>query len=120
MPATFQNQPPIDFARREHRAAMQEALAAVGRRLGRHCPLVIGGREVETPEQGVSTDPAQKDRVVGTFALAEREHVAGGRRGQGSLERLGRLAGRAAGRVFAAGGRRDARAAVRTGRVGSL
>jgi RHH-type proline utilization regulon transcriptional repressor/proline dehydrogenase/delta 1-pyrroline-5-carboxylate dehydrogenase len=71
----FANQPPIDFAQRENRAAMQEALATVRERLGRHCPLVIGGREVETAERGQSHDPADKTRLVGTFSLAREDET---------------------------------------------
>lgn len=71
----FTNQPPIDFAQRENRAAMQEALATVRERLGRHCPLVIGGREVETAERGQSHDPSEKSRLVGTFSLAGRDET---------------------------------------------
>ncbi|MEX2175762.1 MAG: L-glutamate gamma-semialdehyde dehydrogenase [Pirellulaceae bacterium] len=73
MPTTFSNQPPIDFAQPRQRAAMQEALATVCERLGRHCPLVIGGQAVDTPQRGESRDPSYKSRVVGTFALADHQ-----------------------------------------------
>jgi RHH-type proline utilization regulon transcriptional repressor/proline dehydrogenase/delta 1-pyrroline-5-carboxylate dehydrogenase len=72
---TFTNQPPIDFTHAENRAAMHDALAGVRQRLGRHCPLVIGGREVETPDRGQSTDPANKTRVIGSYSLATCEHA---------------------------------------------
>ena len=72
---TFTNQPPIDFSQAAHRAAMHDALDAVRQRLGRHCPLVIGGQAIDTPEHGQSRDPANKVRVVGTYALASREHA---------------------------------------------
>jgi RHH-type proline utilization regulon transcriptional repressor/proline dehydrogenase/delta 1-pyrroline-5-carboxylate dehydrogenase len=70
MVTTFTNQPPIDFAIAENRAAMQAALGEVRQQMGRHFPLHIDGRDIDTPEQGASTDPADKSRVVGTFALA--------------------------------------------------
>ncbi|MDX1947072.1 MAG: L-glutamate gamma-semialdehyde dehydrogenase [Pirellulaceae bacterium] len=72
---TFANQPPIDFAQVANRTAMQEALAAVRTRLGRHAPLVIGGKTVESAERAESRDPSQKSRLVGTFALATAEHA---------------------------------------------
>jgi RHH-type proline utilization regulon transcriptional repressor/proline dehydrogenase/delta 1-pyrroline-5-carboxylate dehydrogenase len=72
---TFTNQPPIEFTHAENRAAMHDALDSVRQRLGRHCPLVIGGRAIETAERGQSTDPAQKTRVIGTYSLATREHA---------------------------------------------
>ena len=72
---TFTNQPPVDFSRSDHRAAMQAALAFVQSHLGRHCPLVIAGRTVETRERETSRDPSLRSRAVGTFSLATREHV---------------------------------------------
>jgi RHH-type proline utilization regulon transcriptional repressor/proline dehydrogenase/delta 1-pyrroline-5-carboxylate dehydrogenase len=72
----FTNEPPVDFAQAQHRAAMQDALDAVRQRLGRHCPLVIGGQAIDTPEHGQSHDPSHKTRLVGTFAQASREHAA--------------------------------------------
>jgi RHH-type proline utilization regulon transcriptional repressor/proline dehydrogenase/delta 1-pyrroline-5-carboxylate dehydrogenase len=70
--ATFKNQPHVDFAREEHRRAMQAALDDVAQQLGGSYPLVIGGEHVETDEQLASIDPSQKDRVVGTVSSAGR------------------------------------------------
>ena len=72
---SFTKHPPIDFTQAANRAAMQEALAIVRQRLGRHCPLVIGSRTVDTPERLESHDPSQKSRVVGSYSVAAREHV---------------------------------------------
>ena len=72
---TFTNQPPIDFAQADNRRAMQDALATVRDRFGVHRPLVIGGQEVDSTEQGQSFDPSHKSRLVGTYALASREHA---------------------------------------------
>ena len=73
--APFANQPPVDFSRAENRQRMQQALAQVRRELGRHCPLRIADRDVDTEERGTSHDPSEKTRIVGTFALATGEHV---------------------------------------------
>ncbi len=73
---TFTNQPPIDFAIPENRTAMQSALADVRCQFGRHFPLFLGGQKIDTPERGESTDPADKTQIVGTFSLAEPEHVS--------------------------------------------
>jgi RHH-type transcriptional regulator, proline utilization regulon repressor / proline dehydrogenase / delta 1-pyrroline-5-carboxylate dehydrogenase len=73
---SFTNQPPIDFAVPENRAAMQEALNSVRSQFGRHFPLLIGGREINTPESGQSTDPADKWQVIGTYSLATREDAS--------------------------------------------
>lgn len=75
MSSTFQNQPPIDFAIPENREAMREALAGVRERLGIHYPLVIGGSEVDSLDHSESTNPAMKTEIIGTFALATRNHA---------------------------------------------
>jgi RHH-type proline utilization regulon transcriptional repressor/proline dehydrogenase/delta 1-pyrroline-5-carboxylate dehydrogenase len=75
MPATFQNQPPIDFAIAENREEMQEALRLVREQFGRHYPLVIGGSDCDTAVRGESTNPANKSEVIGTYALAPVETV---------------------------------------------
>jgi RHH-type proline utilization regulon transcriptional repressor/proline dehydrogenase/delta 1-pyrroline-5-carboxylate dehydrogenase len=71
----FSNQPPVDFTIPANRAAMQEALASVRSQFGRHFPLFLGGQVIETAEQGESTDPSEKTRIVGTFAHGRSEHV---------------------------------------------
>jgi RHH-type proline utilization regulon transcriptional repressor/proline dehydrogenase/delta 1-pyrroline-5-carboxylate dehydrogenase len=75
VPTTFTNQPPIEFAQSDHRRAMQDALDTVRDRLGIHQPLFIGGQEVESAERGESRDPSHKSRLVGTYALATRDHA---------------------------------------------
>ena len=72
---TFANQPPVDFALEDNRQAMHEALDAVQQRLGRDCPLVIGGQTIETAEKLESRNPAQRDQVVGRFSVATKEHA---------------------------------------------
>jgi RHH-type proline utilization regulon transcriptional repressor/proline dehydrogenase/delta 1-pyrroline-5-carboxylate dehydrogenase len=73
--ATFENQPPVDFARAENRQRMQRALKEVHPQLGGGWPLVIGGETVDTVERLTSRDPSHFDRVVGTTAMASKEHV---------------------------------------------
>ncbi len=73
--ATFKNEPPIDFADEANRRKMTAALKSVRQQLGRNCPLVIGGKRIETSERIDSLDPCQKDRVVGTASVADRSHV---------------------------------------------
>ena len=71
-PAPFANQPPADFARRENRDAYVAALAAVRGRFGRHYPLRIGGRDIDTARRLPSVNPAAPDEVVGTVAYGGR------------------------------------------------
>jgi RHH-type proline utilization regulon transcriptional repressor/proline dehydrogenase/delta 1-pyrroline-5-carboxylate dehydrogenase len=54
---------------------MQEALDYVRTQFDLHYPLVIGGEEVNTTERLNSRDPSQFDQVVGTTAMASKEHV---------------------------------------------
>lgn len=75
MSATFANQPPVDFADARERAAMQEALTGVRAKFGRHFPLVIGGRKIDTTERIISTDPSLRTRIVGTTASASADHA---------------------------------------------
>jgi RHH-type proline utilization regulon transcriptional repressor/proline dehydrogenase/delta 1-pyrroline-5-carboxylate dehydrogenase len=68
--ATFRNEPEADFSRPEARRSMEHALGAVRARLGRHYPLVIGGRDVRTAQIVASLDPSDPARVVGTVSSA--------------------------------------------------
>jgi RHH-type proline utilization regulon transcriptional repressor/proline dehydrogenase/delta 1-pyrroline-5-carboxylate dehydrogenase len=67
----FQNEPPIDFARGDNRAAMRQAIDDVRSRLGVACPLFIGGKNVETGSRMLdSVSPSQSAQIVGRSALA--------------------------------------------------
>lgn len=72
---TFTNQPSVDFALEDNRQSMREALTAVKTRLGRDCPLVIGGQTIETAEKLESRNPANRQQVVGRFSVADKQHV---------------------------------------------
>jgi len=69
-PGAFVNEPHADFAREVNRTDMERALADVRRTFGRHHPLLIGGRKVETADVITSLNPAAPDEVVGTTASA--------------------------------------------------
>ena len=66
----FRNEPLSDFSDPARAAAYREALAQVRRRLGRHWPLSIAGRAVDTEQKIVSLNPAFPAEVVGTVASA--------------------------------------------------
>src|SRR5262249_31994039 len=68
--APFQNEPPTDFTRHEHRTAFRAALASVAAELGRSYPIVLKGERIETGETFASLDPGDRSRVVGTFSRA--------------------------------------------------
>src|SRR5690348_4325302 len=71
----FQNEPYVNFAEEGPRRRMQEALAKVGKALGRTYPLVIGGERIETSQKTVSRNPARPAQVVGTVCDATPEHA---------------------------------------------
>ena len=65
----FRNEPPVDFARRENREAMRQAIESVRLRLGRSYALSIDGHEFETSGRWLdSIDPGHSSRIVGQFA----------------------------------------------------
>jgi RHH-type proline utilization regulon transcriptional repressor/proline dehydrogenase/delta 1-pyrroline-5-carboxylate dehydrogenase len=72
----FHNEPVTDFAGAENRQAMARAIDSVRQRLGQTYPLLIDGREVETPECFLdSLDPSHISRIVGRSAMAGAEHA---------------------------------------------
>jgi 1-pyrroline-5-carboxylate dehydrogenase len=84
-PPEFHNEPLTDFSSEAGRAAMGEALRAVGAQLGREFPLLIGGRAVRTAETFRSFNPSQADRVVAVVHQA----------GEGDVDAAVAAAGRA-------------------------
>jgi RHH-type transcriptional regulator, proline utilization regulon repressor / proline dehydrogenase / delta 1-pyrroline-5-carboxylate dehydrogenase len=71
----FVNEPPLDFALESARMAMSDAISKVRQRLGRHYPLVIGGKPVESSRSLHSVNPAQPDQSIGTVAAGGKEEV---------------------------------------------
>lgn len=71
----FRNEPVSDFSKEESRQAMQWALAEVRSKLGRDWPLVIGGKEIITPEWIVSVNPSRTSEVVGRCSKATAEQA---------------------------------------------
>ena len=59
----FQNEPPTDFSRKEHRKAFQTALDDVREQLGREYDLVIDGKAVSSRKSIVSLNPSKKSQT---------------------------------------------------------
>ena len=76
MASEFRNEPEVDFGDPDVVQRFEEALAAVGDRLGATYPLIIGGEEVATKETFDSINPTHPDQVVGVHARGGAEHVA--------------------------------------------
>lgn len=71
----FRNEPELDFGDPEHVATFQEALLRVKQRMGRTCPLIIGGDEVMTTETFTSVLPADPHQVFATVAHATTDQA---------------------------------------------
>ena len=74
-PGTFVNEPHADFSRAVNREEMAVALERVRREVGAHHPLLIDGREVQTPGTIASINPARTTEVLGTVASATAADV---------------------------------------------
>lgn len=68
----FVNEALTDFSRPEERDNFRQALQRVEKELGRHYPLVIGGRRVDTDQRITVTNPADPEQLIGTTARASR------------------------------------------------
>lgn len=68
----FTNEPFLDFSKPEHRKAQEAAIADFQTV---HCPLVIGAKEIQTPDQIVRVNPCRPDNVVGRASRASKEQA---------------------------------------------
>lgn len=66
----FSNHPPADFSRGDHRDVLREALARRDALGAQECPLVIAGVAHHRDHLLISTDPSQRERVVGRVSAA--------------------------------------------------
>ena len=73
--APFTNETVKDFRDPADAAAMKAALAEVKSQFGRHYPLVIGGRRIETEKKIRSLNPANPDEVIGLTSAASKEQA---------------------------------------------
>lgn len=71
----FQNERVKDFRDPADAAAMRAALERVKAQLGKHYPLVIGGRKSETEKKIRSVNPADPNEVVGLTSAASKEQA---------------------------------------------
>ncbi len=74
--APFQNERVKNFRDSADASAMRSALDAVKQELGKHYPLVIDGRKIETEKKIRSLNPADPDQVVGLTSSASKEQAA--------------------------------------------
>jgi 1-pyrroline-5-carboxylate dehydrogenase len=73
--APFQNERVKDFRDPSDAGAMRAALQRVKTQLGKHYPLVIAGRKIETDKKIRSVNPADPSEVVGLTSAASKEQA---------------------------------------------
>ena len=73
--AEFANEPFVDFAKAENKAAMEAALKKVASEFGREYPMHIDGQEVHTAEKIKSTNPSHPSQVIGIVQGASAEQA---------------------------------------------
>ena len=71
----FHNCPPLEFTTAADRKRIQDALNTIPKKLGKHYPLRIGGKSVDSKDRNQSINPAHPDQIVGTFAMASLVHA---------------------------------------------
>ncbi len=71
----FENEPAVDFTKREDREAFPRAIAGIRGNLGRTYPLFIDGMEVTTGYKIASVNPADPPEVIGYVCQAGIEEV---------------------------------------------
>ena len=71
----FITEPYLNMSDPDERAEMQSAIDFVGKNLGHHYNIVIGGKEIETKGRITSINPSKKTEVIGTCGKATKEHA---------------------------------------------
>ncbi|MFC5602184.1 L-glutamate gamma-semialdehyde dehydrogenase [Sporosarcina koreensis] len=69
----YKHEPFTDFTQAENKKAYEEALKTVEGYLGQDYPLIIGGERIMTEDKLVSTNPANKEEVIGRVSKASRD-----------------------------------------------
>ncbi|MGG0669362.1 L-glutamate gamma-semialdehyde dehydrogenase [Lederbergia citrisecunda] len=69
----YKHEPFTDFTQAENKKAYEEALRTVEGYLGQDYPLIIGGERIMTEDKLVSTNPANKEEVIGRVSKASRD-----------------------------------------------
>src|ERR1019366_5833962 len=75
IPATFKNEPSVDFSNPDNARRMKAAIEKVRNELGREYDLVIGGRHLKTAEKTKSLNPAEPSEIVGFHQAAGASEV---------------------------------------------
>jgi 1-pyrroline-5-carboxylate dehydrogenase len=70
---TYKHEPFTDFTDEKNYKEMEAALRKVESELGKDYDLFVGGESISTKEKIISTNPANKDEVIGRVSKANKE-----------------------------------------------
>lgn len=73
MVVPYKHEPFTDFSVEENKKAFEAALEKVEKELGKEYPLIIGGERITTDAKIVSTNPSNKNEVIGSVSKANQE-----------------------------------------------
>jgi len=71
----FRNEPFTDFSKKENEDAMRAAIKTVRSRFGKSYPLMIGGKDITTSDEMVSTNPGDPKEIIGKFSKASTKEA---------------------------------------------
>jgi len=71
----FTNEPFVDFAKPENRAAMEAALKKVTSEFGREYPMYIAGQAATSAQKKSSINPSRPSQVLGSFPEATADQA---------------------------------------------
>ena len=71
----FTNEPFVDFAKPENRAAMEAALTKVTSEFGREYPMYIAGQAATSAQKKSSINPSRPSQVLGSFPEATADQA---------------------------------------------
>jgi RHH-type proline utilization regulon transcriptional repressor/proline dehydrogenase/delta 1-pyrroline-5-carboxylate dehydrogenase len=71
----FTNEPETDFVEPENQRQMQKALAAVQGHLGETVPIIIGGKQEQSPHLQDRRDPSETSRIASRIYFATPEQA---------------------------------------------
>lgn len=69
----YKHEPFTDFTIEENKQAFLEGVKTVESYLGQDYPLIIGGERIMTEDKLVSSNPANKEEVIGSVSKASRD-----------------------------------------------
>ncbi|NGY69737.1 L-glutamate gamma-semialdehyde dehydrogenase [Bacillus megaterium] len=69
----YAHEPFSNFKDEDNKKEFEKALTYVNSQIGKHYPLIIDGERIETDEKTISTNPANKDEVIGRVSLANKD-----------------------------------------------